>query len=153
MADPKLNLLRLRYIQTVDFRASEHTNYMAAIRKYRYLSKLKPTDAVLFISRKKDQLIFVYGFGMTTGLHGVRRYLRSERLRLENGSWDPLMLQNYAGEAGIYLEGIKTLEEHLKAAKKAMKSAIHKHGGSVVSAAKAVLTVQRYEALHPTSLE
>jgi hypothetical protein len=153
MAKPELNLLRLRYIETVDFRASEHTNYLLAIRKYPYLAKLKPKDAVLLISRKRDQLIFVYGFGITTGLRGVRRYLRSERLRLENGSWDPLMLQNYAEEAGIFLEGIKTLEEHLKAAKKAMKSAVKGHGGSVASAAKAVLTVQRYEAFHSVGPE
>ena len=115
-------LLRLRYIGTVDFRASEMTNYLLAIREQPSLAKLKKDDAVLFLSRKGDQLIFVHGFSMTNGQKGAIRFLRSERLRLDGGVWDALMLQNYARMVGIHLMGIKTFEEHLQAAVDALKA-------------------------------
>jgi hypothetical protein len=117
-----MKTLRLRYIDAVDFRASEMTNYMLALRKQPSLGRFKSNDAVLFLSKKRDQLIFVYGFFMTNGEDGVRRFLRSERLRLDGGTWDALMLQNYANDVGIRLEGIKTFEEHLKAAKKVLRA-------------------------------
>jgi hypothetical protein len=107
--------MRLRHVATVDFRKSELSNYVDIVREHAQLSKLGKEDVVLFLSRGMDQVIFVHGFSEVHGDKGKSLFIRSVRLRMIRGStWNPLMIVNYAKQAGIQLKGLKTFEEHYK---------------------------------------
>jgi hypothetical protein len=107
--------MRLRHVATVDFRRSELSNYEDVVREHAQLSKLGKDDVVLFLSRSRDQLIFVHGFSQVEGGTGKSVFIRSVRLRMVRGaSWNPLMVVNYAKQVGIQLKGLKTFEEHYK---------------------------------------
>lgn len=105
--------MKLKYIETVNFRQTEQTNFEALPASVR--SKLGEGDVVLFVSKGGNQLVFVHGF---VRLEGDRRVpqildvLRSERFRMSGGTWNPLMLKNYADEAGIKLDGLQRFEQH-----------------------------------------
>jgi len=104
--------MRLRYIERADFRKSEQTNFVEVQRRQKL--ELGAKDVVMLISTKGNQLVFVHGFDQYQ--NGVtRQILRSERLRLTSGTWNPLMLANYAESVGIKIDGIKRFEEHYKA--------------------------------------
>lgn len=126
-----MRLMRLRFIDTVGFRASEQTNYEALVRRVPGAAKLGPNDVVLFISAGGNQLLFVHGFQKIT--HGKETFecLRSERLRLRHfggpkvrgretpersytrgAVWDPLMVADYAQAVGIKLANLKLWSEH-----------------------------------------
>lgn len=104
--------MRLRYIEAVDFRKSEYHNFMD-IQKRAKLD-LSKDDCILLISHGGNQLIFVYGFANLQNGYSGRQVLRSERYRLLRGTWEPMMLADYAEQVGIKLEGIKKFEEHYK---------------------------------------
>lgn len=103
--------LRLRQIfKDVDFRFSELTIY----EKYtpvQVRESLRPGDAALFISRSGSQLLWVLHYGEMAAQKTQRTVIQSMKLRVSGGYWNPLMLQNYANEIGIELEGIKRFEE------------------------------------------
>lgn len=99
--------MRLAYIAEVDFRSSELHNFT----RIKDAPKLGPNDVVLLISLSRTQLCFVHGF---TDLDENRRVLRSERLRLTSGTWNPLMLVDYAERVGLKLEGLKRFNEYYK---------------------------------------
>lgn len=106
--------MRLKYIATVDFRKNETTNFEEHAKKGRW--KLKANEVVCFVSRLKTQVVFVHtpqGMGETSQ-GNERIVVRSQRLRISYGTWDPMMLANYANMAGIRLEGIRRFEEHYK---------------------------------------
>lgn len=67
---------------------------------------LKGEDAVCFLSRGENQVLFVYGFSGEEN-----EVLGSARLRLRSGRWNPMMLANYAASVGLTLVGIKKFEE------------------------------------------
>ena len=128
---PKIKV-RLRRIVRGNFRKSERTLFEelpAHVRR-----GLSNTDAVCFVSSGGNQLVFVYGFtnvGLTKNTGTVRRrfgIVTSIRLRLTGSTWSPEMLQNYAADCGIELEGIKRFEAHYKL----MRSKKHGPGGSLV---------------------
>jgi hypothetical protein len=105
--------INLRAVYTVSFRKSEMTNYKEFAKKNPKLAaKLGGNDAVLLISQSGDQLCFVHGFKTSRDGSSIARVLRSERLRLEAGTWSPFMLANYAASVGIKLVGHKRFEEH-----------------------------------------
>lgn len=68
---------------------------------------------VLLLSKSKDQMCFVHGFETFTDKNksAVRRVLWSEKLRLDRGTWNPLMLVNYAERVGLGLVGLKRFED------------------------------------------
>lgn len=101
--------MRLRHIERVDFRKSEMTNFDLVAKRMKL--RLKKGEAALLISNRGNQLVFVYGYGAVDDEHVC---LRSERLRLTSGSWNPLMLANYAGQVGLQLEGIRRFEDHYR---------------------------------------
>jgi hypothetical protein len=121
----------LRHIATCDFRANEQTNYLLEVKKYPGLAKLGENDVVLLRSMKGDQLVFIFGFRMVNDERGrhARRFLRSEKLRLERGRWNELMVANYAEQVGIKLDGLKKLEDHLEEIAKAVAERVMRRVG------------------------
>lgn len=125
-----MRLMRLRFIDTVGFRASEQTNYDSLVQRLPQAAKLGPNDVVLFISAGGNQLLFVHGFQKLTRGKETFECLRSERLRLRHfggpkvkgrkasgrghakAVWDPLMVADYAQAVGIKLDNLKLWEEH-----------------------------------------
>lgn len=114
--------MRLRYIEQVDFRRSEITNFNDLRKREPALIKsLKSDDVVLFISSRRTQIVFVWAQDrLTLGGKDVN-VTTSLRYRISGSTWNPLMLRDYAEAVGIHLEGawIKKYEwhvQHLKAA-------------------------------------
>lgn len=108
--------LRLRLVKVVDFRFSERTNF--DIETKRHKLELKSGEVVCFISLGRDQIIFVsqprqmeVPEGTKLRKAGPPQVLDSRRLRIEGGVWSRLMMQNYANEVGIEIDGFRRLEE------------------------------------------
>jgi hypothetical protein len=108
--------MRLRFVRTCNFGKSELTNFIEIIAKHpefhapKSKFKLKADDVVLLVSMTGNQLVFLHGFDVFDG----RNVLRSTRLRVAGGHWNPLMLANYAKSVGIPLAGLKEYEDHIK---------------------------------------
>lgn len=106
--------MRLKSIARADFRKSEYTNFLEID------CRLKADEVVCLVSSTGQQIVFVYALDSVTGTFKrggevERVVLRSVRLRLTSGGkWDPMMLGNYAKDAGLHLEGIKLFETHYK---------------------------------------
>jgi hypothetical protein len=110
-------MMRLRrVVGPVDFRKSEHTNYLewAKERENRDLAgQLGQHDVIAFVSSGKSQIVFIRGFDQLKNDEGaVRQVLYSQRLRITDGRWDPYMIVNYARMVGINLTGLRSFEEH-----------------------------------------
>lgn len=108
--------MRLKYIETCSFHKSEMTNFFELSKKNRW--KLSAGEVVLLISKGGDQLVFIYAAdeAIKDGVERPLKLLRSERLRLTHGgTWDPIMLSEYAEEAGIKLDGIHRFDDYYKA--------------------------------------
>lgn len=98
-------------IHRCDFRKNEVTNYSAAcISLFLQKKRLGSNDVVLLISTTSNQMIFCWQPIFVNG----RPCYRSLRLRLPEGCWDMLALQDYAKQIGLHLVGLKSLAEHLK---------------------------------------
>lgn len=114
-------MVRLRHIETVDFRRSEATNFNALDAEVR--ASLKEGDAVCFKNPPGNQVMFVVKPRAMAGVASIQRkdgeaeevtVTFSIRLRLPpERSWNPLMLSEYAAAVGLELIGIKRLFEHL----------------------------------------
>lgn len=123
--------LRLKQIyDDVDFRKSEETNFNA-LKKARKLPVLRKGEGVLFISKKKNQIVFVtpeVEFDSTNGVgYDVTvTVLASKRFRIRGSTWSPLMLANYAEAVGLTLQGIKRFEWHYQEKRKAQQAARQK---------------------------
>ncbi len=103
-------LVRLKYVATSDFRRSEVSNYREIPPEIR--NALRDGEAVCLKSHGGDQLVFVYR-PRQLGADGPEVFC-SVRLRLPpSRTWNPLMLGEYAREAGLELIGIRRLNEHL----------------------------------------
>lgn len=103
-------LVRLRYVDTADFRKSEATNYRNLPAEVR--DSLRDGEAVCFKSQAGDQIVFVVK-PRAVGRE-ASEVVCSVRLRLpSNRTWNPLMLAEYAASAGLELVGIKRLQDHL----------------------------------------
>lgn len=106
--------LFLRAVVEGDFRKNEATLYNEYLKK-------NPApfgdSVILFISLSRNQMVFVHGFEALAdkSKHGIRRVLWSERLRLDRGTWNPLMLVNYAERVGLHLVGLKRFENFYRA--------------------------------------
>lgn len=99
---------RLIFVAFCDFRRSELSNYLTAIKKYR---KLESGEVMLFISFSKNQLIWIL---KDTTINGIKM-IDSRRWRLDSHStWNPIMITNYARKVGITLLGLKEFEDYIK---------------------------------------
>jgi hypothetical protein len=114
-----MNRLRLLLIHYGDFRKSELTLFNEVAKKNRGL-KVGKHDVVALISGNGKQIKFIHGFtsmevigGKTREVTGRKtRILQSDAFRIDGaGSWNPLMLANYAAAVGIELIGLKKFEE------------------------------------------
>lgn len=107
--------MRLRAIETVSFRNSERTNYDKWAKAG---GTLASGDVVLFVSLGGEQLVFVskpVQINMTAhGGVGTREVLFSQRLRVAGGTWNPLMLANYAEQVGLQLDGLPRFEAYYR---------------------------------------
>lgn len=103
--------MRLKYVATVTFARSELTNWNKLLEKRPEFRDMRPDDVVALVSMTGDQIAFLHGFSTIND----KTVLRSTRFRIVgSGKWNPLMLANYAREAGILLTGLKTFEQHMK---------------------------------------
>lgn len=108
--------MRLRYVETVHFGKSELTNFLDLVRRRpefmqaKSKARLGSDDVVLFVSRIGNQLMFLHGFDAFQ----ETQVLRSLRLRINSGRWNPLMLVNYAKAVGLDIQGLKAYEDHVK---------------------------------------
>lgn len=107
--------IRLRRVLEGDFRWNEASLYREFTKKEQALAaSFKEDDAVCFVSKTGTQILFVYRVREVEG----REVLTSVRLRLPSGTWNPLLLQNYAAEVGLHLVGHKFFEEHFREAQR-----------------------------------
>lgn len=105
--------MRLKAIEHVSFRKTEATNFDEVTRKLKL--KLSPHEVVCLVSLTGNQIVFVYGWSPSRKQDTKttkQMVLRSERLRLDHGTWEPLMLGNYARKVGLHLDNIRLFEEH-----------------------------------------
>ena len=104
--------MRLKLVREVDFRKNEATNWAAEVVKRQQLA-MKPNDVVCFFSQTRNQVLFVWRPDeIKIGKRRIEATVyRSQRLRLSNGTWDVLMLQDYAEKCGIHLDGIRRFED------------------------------------------
>ena len=95
-----------------DFRYSERTNYNNFTRMPQFPSMLRANEAFLFVSKSGNQLVWLLNQQDINGKVKTVEVTDSRRWRLTGGTWNPLMVANYAKEVGIELIGIKTFEQH-----------------------------------------
>lgn len=119
MATPKPQLkmiadreLTLRAVVEGDFRKNEATLYKEWLKKNPQHNS--GSGVILFLSRTQNQMVFIHGFDTIGNYPKGKRVLWSERLRLDRGTWNPLMLVNYAELVGLHLVGLKCFEEFYK---------------------------------------
>lgn len=91
--------------------------HLRALRKTepQFHRTLKTDDVVCFLSKRRNQIAFVWNLD----LYGINKGKRVEitrcvRLRLSQGTWNPLMLANYAERVGLTLTGLARFEDHMK---------------------------------------
>lgn len=121
--------MRLVAVETVDFRRSELTNITTLQQAHPRLRALGKNDVVLLRNLGGNQLVFIHGFYLFNVKDMAQaRYLRSERLRLLNGSvWDPIKLKDYARQAGIRLENVELYERVVAKLAKAIKKSLERN--------------------------
>jgi hypothetical protein len=114
--------LRLKGIfQEVDFRYNELSIYERYRKDRSFQGDPKLGETYLFVSTSGNQLLWVLRYEDKVLVHKtMRKRIETLRFRVSGGSWNPLMLANYAEEIGITLEGIRKFEE-IYAAKTARK--------------------------------
>jgi len=99
--------LKLKAIKfDVDFRKNEWTNYQEFKKSKKFPGELANNEAILFVSKSRNQLIWVLNI-----FEDEKIIVDSRRWRIFGGTWEPLMLQNYAESAGLHLVGLRRFEE------------------------------------------
>lgn len=96
--------VKLRYVTQCHFGRSEMTNFDALPTDAKALLRA-PMDAVLLVSMGGNQLCFVYR-------PTDDRTVLSVRVRLRHGTWNPLMLGDYAAGVGLNIVGLKRFADH-----------------------------------------
>jgi hypothetical protein len=105
--------LRLKLVAEVDFRKSEVTNWTELAKKGMIARHLGENEVVLLVNKKRTQIVFVSAAKAWPGRKHAISIVHSRRLRITSGgSWNPLMLNNYAEEVGISLIGLKRFEDY-----------------------------------------
>lgn len=106
--------LRLKLVADVNFQHNEADNFNEVIKKHK-VDQLGPNEVVCLKSLGGAQIVFMYRpreVDLTSG-RGTAMIYRSVRLRLTRSTWNPMMLQNYANEVGLVLEGLRRFEDAL----------------------------------------
>jgi hypothetical protein len=110
--------VRLRLVETVDFRKSDMTIWLELESRHHKLAEsFGPNDVAAVKNSHGTQLMF-----LSRPVHlGSTWVFRSERLRLTSGSWNPLRLTDYANSVGLHLENLPTFEDILRRITGALK--------------------------------
>ena len=106
--------LRLKAIRfDVDFRKSELTNLREFEKSPSYPGALNKGETFLFVSKSGNQLIWILNEDIViSGTNLEYSMLDSRRWRIDgSGTWNSLMLQDYANAVGIELIGFKRFED------------------------------------------
>lgn len=109
--------MRLKLIVHVNFQQTEAENFKAALKEHK-IAGLAAGEVVLMVSLSETQLVFMYrpsemDMSQYGGRKGTATVFHSERLRLSRSTFSTLMIQNYAREAGLNIDGLRTLEEYI----------------------------------------
>lgn len=112
--------VRLKGVVECQFNRSEVSNLHHYRATAYFPGELAVGEAFLFLSKKGDQVMFVFALRQVDCQGKPRAVMDSRRLRLSSGAWNPYMLQNYANEVGLHLVGIKRFE-HIYVAKQKTK--------------------------------
>jgi len=99
--------LRLKAVIQCSFVRSEASNLALFRKEGHYPGDLRKGEAFLFIAKGMNQVVFIFKTFKVEG----RTVVDSRRLRLDGGTWNPMMLQNYANAVGINLAGVKRFEQ------------------------------------------
>lgn len=114
--------VRLRYIMRGDFRKSEETLNNEAMKEIRDL-KLGKNDAICMLSSSGKVMRFVFGFLEDDMIDARGNIVQDKRTKIlpsrqyritQHGTFNPLMLANYAEAMGLELTEIKRFESYVK---------------------------------------
>jgi len=94
-----------RVVFDADFRKSEETLFNMFAKENPKI-RLRDGECILFLSKTKHLMYFV--FGRTTNAE----ILRTAKYRIKHGSFNPLMIADYAAEKGLELKGLKKFRDH-----------------------------------------
>lgn len=114
--------VRLRHIMRGDFRKSEETLTNEVMKEVREL-KLGKSDAICMLSSNGKIMRFVFGFLEDDMIDAKGNTVQDRRTKIlpsrqyritQHGTFNPLMLANYAEAMGIELAEIKRFESYVK---------------------------------------
>ena len=115
--------VRLRKVVTADFRKNEATNWQLLEDEGEIPRGLKADDVICMLSHTQTQIVFVRP-PYEHAINGkVIKVTASQRLRIAGGSWNPLLLANYAEDVGLRLVGLPKFEEHYRAVREEARQA------------------------------
>ena len=101
--------VRLKAVVACSFQRSEATNLALFQQEDFYPGDLRTGEAFLLVSKMNNQVVFV--MRNPREVEAGKKVLDTRRLRLDRGTWNPHMLQNYANEVGLHLVGFKRFEQ------------------------------------------
>lgn len=113
--------MRIRYIYRGSFNKSEVTLFNEAMTEAGEHLSLGHDDCILLVSQTQKMLCFVWrpqetSRKMANGSNGkISTVVSSQRYRIQDGgTWNPLMLANYAAQIGVEVEGIRKFESYYR---------------------------------------
>jgi hypothetical protein len=107
--------LSLRMIASVDFRQGVPTHY-AELKRRKLTNDIDDDETILLVSQTGLQLAFVFNEIQIHARSGDPvRAIAHFRIQLDRCTpWNPIMLSEYAKQAGIELQHVKRFEDHLR---------------------------------------
>ena len=108
--------MRIKFVAEADFRWADVGIFKRfAAANAALVAKLQEHDVIAFVARKGNQILFIHGFEQIANARGTPvELLATTRYRLLSGTWNPLMLRNYAEGAGLKIEGLKSFEDYYR---------------------------------------
>lgn len=110
-----MDKIRLKAIQFgTDFRCNEVSIFKKFEKDKNYPGALKEGEAYLFLSKKKDQLLWILHVDSPFYKKGRVEQLKfydSRRWRIVGSTWNPMMLADYAALVNVELVGFRKFEE------------------------------------------
>ena len=101
-----------RVVFDADFRKSEETLFNMFAKENPKI-RLRDGECILFLSKTKHLMYFVFGRTTIANRNGGNaEILRTAKYRIKHGSFNPLMIADYAAEKGLELKGLKKFRDH-----------------------------------------
>src|SRR4051812_20077310 len=105
--------MRVKLIKEMDFRRNDQTLYRDIEKEV----TLRRNDVACLVSKTRVQILFIHR-PVDVDYRGFKvdktTVYRSIRLRLSHGTWDPLMLKDYAESVGLELQGLQGIKDVLR---------------------------------------